>query len=161
MSERRRHSPQLERRPARRFALTAAAAGGVIALILGGLIAFAWFPFGSAPPPPTSDAEPYVRDFANALEGEVNEPLDTPAPFSYGENVDGCDHGYGAPNVCVPYNFPPQVAKNPAAKCAYLASHKFKALEVTGEDRHKLAPEGGPRSPSGRPYACPDVLPTG
>ncbi len=161
MTEKELLSPALHRRPRRRNPLTGVAAGGVIALVVGAVVAFGALPSGSAQPaPPTSDAQAYVRAFATGLKGKVNTPLPKPVPFSYGATVDGCDHGYGSVNVCVPYNFPPQVGKTPAAKCAYLAAHKFTALEVTGKDRHGLAPAGGPKAPDGNPYACPGVLPT-
>ncbi len=115
----------------------------------------------SPPPPaaPTSDAVPYVRAFADDLQGTVLTPLPSPEPFSYGESVDGCDHDYGVAGECVPYNFPPQVVDGAAAKCAYLGAHHFHDLELVGTDRHGLAPPGGPLAPSGRRYVCPGVVP--
>jgi hypothetical protein len=144
---------------------------GPLVLAIGGLVAVAAvvglvLGFGpgtstSQAAPPTSDAQPYVREFARNLSGEVRNPLPTPEVFSYGPTVDGCDHNYGVRGECVPYNFPPQVPETVAGKCAYLASHKFRSLEVAGTDRQHLAPAGGPKAPSGNPYACPRELPTG
>jgi hypothetical protein len=140
-------------------------AGTAMALVAAGLTTFFALGPRSAEPaaaaPPTSDAQPYVRDFANQLSGDVKQPLPSAEPYSYGPTVDGCDHDYGVRGECVPYNFPPGVANTPAAKCAWLATQKFRNLEVPGQDRHKLVPAGGPKAAGGNPYACPAELPTG
>lgn len=146
--------------PPRRTKVTIAAAlAGLAAVLVVVVVAVLSGGGTAAQPPPTSDADPYIRDFANKLSGEVHTPLPTPEIFTHGPNVDGCDHAYGVRGECVPYNFPSGVGPTPAAKCAWLASHGFRALEVPGKDRHGLVPSGGPRAPSGNPYACPDVLP--
>jgi hypothetical protein len=112
-----------------------------------------------APPPPTSDAEPYAQSgFANDLSGKTYAPLPAPETFSYGPTVDGCDHAYGTRAECVPYNFPPGVGKDVAAKCAWLERQGAGPLEVPGEDRQHLVPANGPKAPSGNPYACPKEL---
>ncbi len=139
----------------------ALAALGLGAALVGGVLFFNEQVF-APPAPPTSDAQPFIRrDFANDLQGEVHTKLAEPEVFQYSVPIDGCDRNYGVRGECVPYNFPPQVANNPADKCAYLAKHEFKSLELVGTDRHKLVPAGGPVAPSGNPYACPAELPTG
>jgi hypothetical protein len=44
---------------------------------------------------------------------------------------DGCAHGYGEVNQCVPVQFPPGVTD----RCAWLRAHDFGPLAVHGEDR--------------------------
>ncbi|MGH3932921.1 MAG: hypothetical protein ACRDTF_23435 [Pseudonocardiaceae bacterium] len=146
--------------PPRRATVTIAAtlAGLAAVLVLVVLVLVDADATPGAAPAPTSDADPYVRDFANDLSGEVHQPLAVPETFSYGPTVDGCDHAYGVRGECVPYNFPPGVANTPSAKCAWLAAHQFRALEVPGVDRHGLVPAGGRRAASGNPYACPNEL---
>jgi hypothetical protein len=148
--------------PRRATVKIVAVLAGLVSLVVVVAVVLLWDSnlLGSGGQPvPTSDADPYVRDFANGLTGEVNTPLAEPEVFSYGVNVDGCDRAYGVRGECVPYNFPPRVAKTSTAKCNWLASHHFRALEVPGKDRHGLVPPGGPRAPSGNPYACPNELP--
>jgi hypothetical protein len=50
-------------------------------------------------------------------------------------NVDGCDHDYGTPNVCVPWTVP---GATPRAKCAWLSSNGFGELKVYGTNRQDL-----------------------
>lgn len=154
-------APPADRSPHRRAMLKiGAAVAALVSLVV--VLVVVLMGGGSRPPaagPPTSDAAPYVRDFANQLSGAVRTPLAQPETFSHGPNIDGCDHAYGVRGECVPYNFPSGVGNTRVAKCAWLASHRFQALEVPGKDRHGLVPSGGPRAPSGNPYACPDVLP--
>ncbi len=50
--------------------------------------------------------------------------------------MDGCDHDYGAPNVCVPWSIP---GATPEAKCAWLTSNGFGELKVYGTNRQDLA----------------------
>ena len=50
-------------------------------------------------------------------------------------NVDGCDHDYGAPNVCVPWAIP---GATPQAKCSWLTSNGFAELKVYGTNRQDL-----------------------
>jgi hypothetical protein len=131
---------------------------GVGVAVLGG---YAFGLLGPEPAPvvaPTSDAKPYIREYAQELEGKVRQPLPTPQTFSHGANLDGCDRSYGVDNVCVPFNFPNGVGTTPAAKCAWLKQQGFGPLEVPGKDRQNLVPAGGPKAPSGNPYACPDQL---
>jgi hypothetical protein len=134
--------------------------GGVVAgvVIAAGAVLVATGTGGSEPP--RSDAAPAIQAFAQELEGEVHQPLPAPENASHGPRIGNCDYAYGVRGECVPYAYPPAVADTPAAKCAYLKSLGARALEVPGEDTQKLVPAGGPRAPSGNPYACPAELGT-
>ena len=55
------------------------------------------------------------------------------------ENVDGCDHAYGA-TICVPWSFPAGVDSQ-KEKCAWLKQRDFNYLPVPGRDRHGLDPD--------------------
>jgi hypothetical protein len=57
------------------------------------------------------------------------------APVKIAFNEDGCDHNYGAANVCVPWTIP---GATPQAKCAWLTSNGFTDLKVYGTDRQNL-----------------------
>jgi hypothetical protein len=50
-------------------------------------------------------------------------------------NIDGCDHDYGAPNVCVPWSIPGSTAQ---AKCTWLSSNGYIDLKVYGTNRQGL-----------------------
>jgi hypothetical protein len=50
-------------------------------------------------------------------------------------NVDGCDHDYGSPNQCVPWQIPGSTG---AARCAWLESMGFGAIKVYGTNRQDL-----------------------
>jgi hypothetical protein len=58
------------------------------------------------------------------------------APVKIAFNEDGCDHDYGPPNECVPWQIPGSTS---AAKCAWLKSMGFGALKVYGTNRQDLA----------------------
>jgi hypothetical protein len=85
----------------------------------------------------------HVMLFDNDLPGRTAKAkLATP---KVGWNVDGCDHDYGAPNVCVPWAIP---GSTPQAKCAWLSSNGFAELKVYGTNRQDL-----PEDAQG--YVCP------
>jgi hypothetical protein len=50
-------------------------------------------------------------------------------------NVDGCDHDYGPPNECVPWQIPGSTS---AAQCAWLEANGFGSLKVYGTNRQDL-----------------------
>ena len=50
-------------------------------------------------------------------------------------NEDGCDHDYGTPNQCVPWQIPGSTG---AARCAWLESMGFGAIKVYGTNRQDL-----------------------
>ena len=83
----------------------------------------------SQPSPVTTAPAPFVHNFGPPAGPFAPLPSPTaPVAFPVG---DGCDHGYGDVNQCVPTRFPPGVADG----CAWLKSHGFGPLVVHGEDR--------------------------
>ncbi|WP_106398236.1 hypothetical protein [Actinocorallia populi] len=66
----------------------------------------------------------------------VDDATDT---LAVPENVDGCDHAYGA-TICVPWSFPSAVDTQ-KEKCAWLKQRGFDHLPVPGRDRHGLDPD--------------------
>ncbi|HEX4094355.1 MAG TPA: hypothetical protein VHZ33_37030 [Trebonia sp.] len=59
-----------------------------------------------------------------------------PTPVKIAWNEDGCDHDYGAPDVCVPWDVP---GSTPQAKCAWLKSNgRIEDLKVYGTNRQDL-----------------------
>ena len=75
----------------------------------------------------------HVMLFDNGLPGhKAKVKLVTPR---IAWNVDGCDHDYGTPNVCVPWAIP---GATPQAKCAWLSSNGFAELKVYGTNRQDL-----------------------
>jgi hypothetical protein len=154
-------APPKRRRPGPVPLLAGLAVAAVVAVVVTFLVGSPLVaPAAAVPPPPTSDAEPYAREFATELEGDVRTPLPTPETFSHGVNIDGCDRNYGVRGECVPFNFPSGVGDSAQDRCAYLLLQRFGPLEVAGEDRQGLAPADGPVADSGNPYACPEELGT-
>jgi hypothetical protein len=56
-------------------------------------------------------------------------------PIREPSNLDGCDHDYGTPNQCVPWQIP---ASSPQAACAWLRANGFGPLKVYGTNRQNL-----------------------
>lgn len=85
-------------------------------------------------------APPYVQPFAQQPDSTPHTGLPSPtAGVEIAEGSDGCDHAYGDRHVCVPWQFPDGVTD----KCAWLKSHGFEALKITGgRDRHGLDRNG-------------------
>ncbi len=85
----------------------------------------------TAPPPP-----PRIHPFAQQPGRTPHAVLPSPtAPLTVEEGNDGCDHGYGDRNVCVPWRFPPGVTDY----CGWLAAHGYPPLKVRNDrDRHGL-----------------------
>jgi hypothetical protein len=82
-------------------------------------------------PAPAVSAAPFVQHFGDAT-ATPQPPQPSPtAPAVVSVNIDGCDHTYGAPTQCVPYQFPPGVTDG----CAWLTAHGFGPLAVHGADR--------------------------
>jgi hypothetical protein len=77
---------------------------------------------------------PLVMNFDSGMSGtqvKSGKPADSiPAKWS-----DGCDHDYGQPGVCVPWQIP---APNPAAACAWLKANGFLPIKVYGINRQDL-----------------------
>jgi hypothetical protein len=78
---------------------------------------------------------PLVMNWDNHLSGRQvvshNKGWSVPAKW----NIDGCDHDYGAPTMCVPWKIP---APNPQAACSWLKAHGFGPLKVYGINRQHL-----------------------
>ena len=134
--------------------LIAAAVG--VAVLVGGSLLFGQ----SAAEKAQAQPGPHIQLFATALQGEVHKPLPTPETFSHGPDINGCDVNYGNGRQCLPVNFPPEVRKTVAAKCAWLKKEGFGSIEVRGTDAQGLVPAGGPKAPDGFAYACPKELGT-
>ena len=75
----------------------------------------------------------HVMLFDNDLTGHVANSKPSAPKVAW--NEDGCDHDYGAPNVCVPWTIP---GSTPQAKCAWLSSNGFAKLKVLGTNRQGL-----------------------
>ena len=72
-----------------------------------------------------SGTAPKTRIVKNKRNIPVKEPV----------NIDGCDHDYGAPGQCVPWQIP---ASSPQAACAWLRANGFGPLKVYGTNRQHL-----------------------
>jgi hypothetical protein len=86
----------------------------------------------------------HVLIFDNHLTAKVAAPKPVKGVIKEAWNLDGCDHDYGTPNVCVPWAIP---GSTPVAKCAWLSSNGFSELKVAGTNRQDL-PENA------RGYVC-------
>ncbi len=78
---------------------------------------------------PGTVTTPFVQNFGPLASPAA--PLASPTAPEAFQVGDGCDHGYGDVNQCVPTRFPPGVTDG----CAWLKSHGFGPLVVHGEDR--------------------------
>ena len=84
----------------------------------------------------------HVMLFDNNLSGPAADAKPKTPKVAW--NVDGCDHDYGSPNQCVPWQIPGSTG---AARCAWLESMGFGAVRVSGTNRQDL-----PEDAQG--YAC-------
>jgi hypothetical protein len=78
---------------------------------------------------------PLVMNFDSSLSGPRVVSHTHAWSVSAKWNIDGCDHDYGQPGVCVPWEIP---APNPEAACAWLKAHGFGPLKVYGTNRQHL-----------------------
>ncbi|MEU1205849.1 hypothetical protein [Nocardia sp. NPDC005825] len=79
--------------------------------------------------------DPHVNEFARRPAAPAQPPAARADKAAVPEAVDGCDHAYGSPGQCVPWNFPPRTHD----RCAWLRDHGLAALPVHGKrDRHNL-----------------------
>jgi hypothetical protein len=96
----------------------------------------------SRPVPPAGSAtaqqrrpDPHIMDFAQSPAARPMTSQSKPADETpVAPNADGCDHHYGALDICVPAAFPPGVGAAPAARCTWLLQHGFRDLAVHGRD---------------------------
>ena len=95
----------------------------------------------SAEPP---SEKPTIAPYANGMSGKKitasPEAVAKVSPAIVPPNVDGCDHDYGTPGMCVPWNFPAGVASY-KQKCAWLKDNHYPQLSVHGTDRLQLDPD--------------------
>jgi len=126
----------IKRHPGRALAVCAALAG--ISVFTGQTVA-------SAGPEATlavSQAQlharpaPLVMNFDGSLTGARAKTSKYNRPIPESWNMDGCDHDYGQPDVCVPWQIP---ASSPQAACAWLKANAFYLpLKVYGTNRQHL-----------------------
>src|SRR4051794_23006360 len=93
---------------------------------------------------PPSEA-PKVESYATGMSGKKitasPQAAGKVSPAIVPPNVDGCDHAYGTPGLCVPWNFPAG-ATSYRQKCAWLKkNHNPAPLSVHGADRLQLDPD--------------------
>ena len=83
---------------------------------------------------------PRIQPFARGLTGATRTVGPSPAaPPKMAEGLDGCDHGYGEPGMCVPWRFPAGVTDG----CGWLREHGYPPLTVRNDrDRHGLDTNG-------------------
>jgi hypothetical protein len=81
-----------------------------------------------------TDASAHVHDFADAPEGKVVKPGKKRTSQKVSPTISGCDRHYGSINVCVPTDFPAEVRKTTAARCAWLKANDYGRLKVNGKD---------------------------
>ena len=75
----------------------------------------------------------HVMLFDNGLTGYAADAKPTAPKVAW--NVDGCDHDYGSPNQCVPWQIPGSTG---AARCAWLESMGFGSVKLSGANRQDL-----------------------
>ncbi|MEO3783177.1 hypothetical protein ABGB12_07600 [Actinocorallia sp. B10E7] len=85
----------------------------------------------------TAEPEPLAPEVTMTTPAGPSPELTSAAKVP--ENVDGCDHAYGA-TICVPWSFPAGVDSQ-KEKCAWLKQRGFTTLPVPGRDRHGLDPD--------------------
>jgi hypothetical protein len=79
---------------------------------------------------------PYVMNFGDGTPGKTRVVKNkSDAPIKEPVNIDGCDHNYGTPGQCVPWQIP---ASSPQAACAWLKANGFGPLKVYGTNRQSL-----------------------
>jgi hypothetical protein len=78
---------------------------------------------------------PLVRTFAESPTGQQMKTYKHAHRVPIAWNVDGCDHDYGTPNVCVPWKIP---ASSGQAACDWLRANGFGRLRVYGTNRQHL-----------------------
>jgi len=79
---------------------------------------------------------PYVPSFGGSVPaGRTRVLKNRDVPIKEPVNIDGCDHDYGSPGQCVPWQIP---ASSPQAACAWLKANGFGPLKVYGTNRQNL-----------------------
>ena len=89
-----------------------------------------------SPSAASASPAPYVPSFGGSVAGKtriVKNKRDI--PIKEPVNIDGCDHDYGTPGQCIPWQIP---ASSPQAACAWLQANGFGPLQVVGVNRQHL-----------------------
>jgi hypothetical protein len=89
-----------------------------------------------SPSAASASPAPYVMTFDGGTPAKtriVKNKRDVPVKEPV--NIDGCDHDYGAPGQCVPWQIP---ASSPQAACPWLRANGFGPLKVYGTNRQHL-----------------------
>ncbi|MGA5359072.1 galactose oxidase-like domain-containing protein [Streptomyces purpurascens] len=81
-----------------------------------------------------TDASAHVHDFADAPKGKAAGPGKKRTSQKVSPTISGCDRHYGSINVCVPTDFPAEVRKTTAARCAWLKANDYGRLKINGKD---------------------------
>ncbi len=88
-----------------------------------------------SPSAASASPAPYVPYFGGSAPGKTRVVKNRDVPVKEPVNVDGCDHDYGAPSQCVPWQIP---GSSPQAACAWLKANGFGPLYVYGTNRQHL-----------------------
>ncbi len=88
-----------------------------------------------SPTQATAAPAPFVLNAASSLPGTHVVANKRAVRIHEAWNMDGCDHDYGQPDQCVPWQIP---ASSPEAKCAWLRANGFGPLQVLGTNRQNL-----------------------
>ncbi|TQF06702.1 hypothetical protein E6W39_36585 [Kitasatospora acidiphila] len=97
----------------------------------------------SRPVPPTGGTaatqqrrpDPHIMDFAQSPAAHPMAPQSKRTDeTAVAPDADGCDHHYGALNICAPAAFPPGVGAAQGARCTWLLQHGYRDLAVHGRD---------------------------
>ena len=89
-----------------------------------------------SPSQASASPAPYVPYFGGVPAGKTRVVKNkSDAPIKEPVNIDGCDHNYGMPGQCVPWQIP---ASSPQAACAWLKANGFGVLKVYGTNRQNL-----------------------
>ncbi|WP_405507248.1 galactose oxidase-like domain-containing protein [Streptomyces purpurascens] len=81
-----------------------------------------------------TDASAHVHDFADAPKGKAAGPGKKRTSQKVSPTISGCDRHYGSINVCVPTDFPAEVRKTTADRCAWLKANDYGRLKINGKD---------------------------
>ena len=89
-----------------------------------------------SPSQASASPAPFVASFGDgAPAGATHVVKNRDVPVKEPVNIDGCDHDYGSPGQCVPWQIP---ASSPQAACAWLKANGFGPLKVYGTNRQNL-----------------------
>ena len=88
-----------------------------------------------SPSQASASPAPYVPYFGGSTAGSTRVVKNRDIPIKEPVNIDGCDHNYGTPGQCIPWQIQ---ASSPQAACAWLKANGFGPLQVVGVNRQHL-----------------------